>query len=329
MADVAAIAGVSHQTVSRVLNHPEKVRPETRARVEAAMAELDFRPNAAARALVTRSSRLIGLVLPGENLFGPTHTMVALDAATRGHGYSTTLGVLGQPGAAEQVLGRFLALNVDGVVVIAPDRAALDAAHALARRLPVVAICGAAPDADGSLSCVHIDQHAGALQAVRQLAAAGARRIDHLAGRADWFDARARVSGWRQALAEVGLPGDVVPAGWAADDGFAAAGLVLPNSGDGPAGLFCANDQLALGAMHRAAELGLRVPGDLLVVGFDDTDGVDHLVPALSSVRQPLQEAGQLALELLLDVMAGQSARCVTVTPELVVRTSSEPPAAL
>lgn len=323
MADVAARAGVSHQTVSRVLNTPDQVRPETTARVLAAIEELGFRRNLAARALVTRRTRLIGLATGDLGHFGPSQMVTAIEHAARLQDYATTVAVVPDARAdtLTHALDHFVGLSVDGIVVIAPDPPALEAALSLAGRLPVVAVA-AAPQAPETLSVVGVDQAAAGRLATEHLLALGHTRIAHIRGVRGWFDAEERVRGWREALLAAGCPvPEPVEGGWTAAGGYrAAAGLL--DSPDRPTAIFAANDLVALGAMTACRERRLRVPDDIAVVGVDNLDGSDFYEPPLTTIQQPFAQAGVLALDLLWRGMdAGECAHRF-VRPELVVRHS-------
>lgn len=327
MADVAAVAGVSHQTVSRVLNSPSAVRPETRERVEAAIRELGYRRNPAARALVTRRTGLIGVVNPGEARFGPANTTMAIEEAAREAGYATTLAVMrdAQATTVDAALEFFLGLGVDGIVVIAPVTQVAAAANELASQLPVVLVAaGLRPTSE--LRVVGVDQEAGARLATRHLIDLGHRDIVHVSGPNDWFDARSRIVGWRREMHEAGLEvPPLVPAGWDAVDGYDVA-RTLVREHRLPTAIFAANDLLALGILRAFHEAGVRVPEDVSVVGFDDTEGAGYYEPPLTTVRQPFAEVGRRAIEVLLEALAGHRSESRMIPPELVVRASTGAP---
>lgn len=325
MADVAARAGVSHQTVSRVLNSPALVRPATRERVRRAIEDLGYRRNLSARALATNRSQLIGVVTPGVTLFGPSHATTAIQHAARAAGYaSVTAAIEDATVSPHEVLEFFLDLRVDGIVVVAPTVATAEAAHGLALSLPVVVISADQP-ASGPLHLVSIDHRQGARDATAHLVALGHRRVAHVAGPADWFEARARAEGWRSQLLDAGLPvPDLVEGGWDASQGYAAGQRLLARR-EVPTAVFAANDHLALGLLRAFDDAGLRVPGDVAVVGYDDVPGSAFYGPPLTTVRQPFDDVGTRAIETLLSVLAGQAPEPTSSRPELVVRASSGP----
>ncbi|WP_123302844.1 LacI family DNA-binding transcriptional regulator [Bogoriella caseilytica] len=329
MSDVAARAGVSHQTVSRVLNNPELVRPETRARVEKAIAALGYRRNMSARALRTRRTGLIGVVSPGDALFGPTRVTIAIEEAAREAGYATVLTVVrgSDAATAEQVMSFFLGHHVEGIIVIAPIAEMARTAQRMVGQLPMVLV-GAGPEPGVAVQSVRVDQRQGAREAARHLIDLGHRRMVHLAGPAEWFDARERGAGWREELLAAGLePRLVDVAGWGAADGHAATQRLLAEA-EPPTAIFAANDYVALGAVRACQEAGWTVPGEVSVAGFDDVDAAGFFGPALTTVRQPFTELGDQAIRALLQAFGELPGASVTVAPSLVLRSSTSSPAA-
>jgi DNA-binding LacI/PurR family transcriptional regulator len=324
MNDVAAAAGVSHQTVSRVLNSPEMVRPATRERVHAAIRQLGYRRNTAARALVTRQTRLIGVVNPGEARFGPANMTFAIEQAASRAGYATTLAVMrdAQAQTVDSALDFFLELGVDGIIVIAPITAVAPAAKELSASLPVVMVAAGLRE-DSSLHVVAVDQEAGARMATRHLLALGHRDIVHVAGPNSWFDARSRIVGWRDELLRAGVaPPPIVAGGWDPEQGY-QVGKTLIRERRVPGAIFAANDLLALGLLRALHEEGVRVPEDVSVVGFDDIAGSGYFAPPLTTVRQPFAAVGHRAIEVLFAALDGAPATRTLIAPELVIRGST------
>src|SRR5689334_9823250 len=201
--DVAKVAGVSHQTVSRVINASAHVRPETRERVLAAMQQLDYRPNSVARALATGRSRTIGVVSFDTTLYGPATTLYAIEHAAHQEGYFVSvasLQSLDRP-STQSAVDRLRQQGVDGVVVIAPQTAAADAVSELPADVPVVAVEAGPED---SIPVVTVDQFGGAVRATEHLLELGHPTVWHIAGPTDWVEARQRVEGWRTALEAAG-----------------------------------------------------------------------------------------------------------------------------
>ncbi len=326
MADVAKLAGVSHQTVSRVINDSAHVRPETRARVMAAMRQLDYRPNPAARALVTGRSRTLGVVSFDTTLYGPASTLFAIEKAAHAADYFVT--VVSMP-ALDRVtvlnaIERLRVQGVDGILVISAQEGAVEALVNLRAGVPVVAV-EAGPMQ--SVPVVAVDQWGGAASATRLLLDLGHRAVWHIAGPRDWVEAQQRVEGWRSTLEAAGATIPPVLSGdWSPRSGY-EVGRRLAADLDVTA-VFVANDQMALGLLRALHEHGRQIPGDVSVVGFDDVPEARYFTPPLTTVRQDFAEMGRRALRLLLDVMSDSSqppAR-LTVAPELVVRRSTGPP---
>ena len=328
MSDVAALAGVSHQTASRVLNDHPSVRPETRQRVLDAIAALGYRRNLAARALVTRRSGTIGVLTSGSALFGPTSTLIAIESAARDLGLFVSLATSPAWDADDVagVLEHFTAEGVDGVVVVAAHDEAVEAVRSFGSPVPVVMV--GPVDLPPPLRSVAVDQYTGARQAVRHLLDLGHRDVVHVAGPIDWLDARRRIEGWRDELATVGVvAGAAEPGDWSADRGYAVGRRLV--AGRLPTAVFAANDQLALGLLRAFAEAGLRVPEDVSVVGFDDIDGSAQFFPPLTTVRQEFARLGQRCLGVLLEAISGAEGHATElVATSVVVRASTGPPRA-
>jgi DNA-binding LacI/PurR family transcriptional regulator len=324
MFDVARRAGVSHQTVSRVLNGSPAVRPETRERVEAAIAELGYRRNSAARSLVTRRSETLGVVSFGSTLYGPASTMFGIEHAAREAGYFVSVANLPSlaPESMQQAVDRLLAQSVEGIVVLAPQHDAGAAVATLPQNLALVAVEG---EVVGGRYSVSVDQEGGARLLTEHLLGLGHRTVHHVAGPADWFEATARVRGWSETLAAAGRPVPSTPSGdWTARSGYRA---VLHLALDDVTALFVANDQMALGALRALHERGVRVPQDVSVVGFDDIPEAEFFDPPLTTIRQDFAELGRHSIRLLLDQLRGDGGPTSRVVPaDLVVRQSTAPP---
>ncbi|MEV0627293.1 LacI family DNA-binding transcriptional regulator [Nonomuraea wenchangensis] len=320
--DVAVLAGVSTMTVSRVLNAPERVRAETRERVLAAVKELDYRPNHAARQLVTGRSGVLGVVSIDTTLYGPASTLYSVEQAARHAGYNVSIASLSSlhRTSIREGVERLRAQAVDGVIIVAPHESAADGLHHLPPEMPVVAV-----DAgdDIPVPVAKVDQRAGAVRATRHLLSLGHRSVWHVAGPADWLDANGRIEGWREVLEAAGRPvPDVLRGDWSSRSGY-QLGRRLAADPEVSA-VFVSNDQMALGVLRALREAGRRVPEDVSVVGFDDIPEAAYFWPPLTTVRQDFGEVGRHAFHMLLDRMAGtepESRRLVE--PELVVREST------
>jgi DNA-binding LacI/PurR family transcriptional regulator len=331
MADVAKLAGVSHQTVSRVLNDHPNVRPQTRAKVLAVIRELAYRPNAAARTLVTRRTRTLGVICIDTTLYGPASMLYGIEKAVS-HSYFVAIASL--PALTRRsvldAVDRFLGQAVEGIIVIAPQTTAVSALSYVPAEVPLVAVgCGTS----SSLASVAIDNAAGAELATRHLLGLGHRTVYQLAGPRSWLDARERIEGWRRALRTAGAAEPPLLTGdWSAASGH-RLGRQLAETDEATA-VFCANDQMALGLLRAVAERGKRVPEDISVIGFDDIPESAYFRPPLTTVRQDFGELGRRALDLLLRRIAsaqsggpaGQPGPWVPVPPELVIRDRTASP---
>ncbi|GAA1941880.1 LacI family DNA-binding transcriptional regulator [Kitasatospora viridis] len=327
MADVAKLAGVSHQTVSRVLNGAPHVRPDTRDRVLAAIRELDYRPNSAARALVTRRSQTLGVVTFDSTLYGPASMLDGIERAARSAGYFVSVASLRSldSRSVQEAVDRLRDQGVEGVVVIAPQTSAISAVAKLSSSVPVVAV-GSGTQARVPL--VSVDNRAGAEAATRHLLDLGHRTVHHLAGPAGWMESEDRQNGWRDALEAAGA--EVPPAesgDWSARSGY-EAGLRIARA-EGVSAVFCANDHMALGLLRAFHEADRSIPRDISVVGFDDIPEAGYFTPPLTTVRQDFGELGRRALELLVAELAGgrEAQPPVRISPEMVLRRSTGPAA--
>jgi DNA-binding LacI/PurR family transcriptional regulator len=327
MSDVAALAGVSHQTVSRVINGHPNVAPQTRERVEAAIAQLGYRPNIAARALVTGSTRTIGLVTVKINQYGPAQTMLGLEEAAREAGYSLSVSILDNAtaGAMREAVDTFVAQRVAAIVALSTYDDAAEALGALDPPVPLVAV---QVGGDEVRPAVGVDQEAGARLATRHLLDLGHRTVHHVAGPADSKEARGRVEGWRAELLAAGAPvPELLRGDWTPSSGH-AAGLQLAarlRAGEEVTAVFLANDQMALGLLAALHDEGIGVPGEVSVVGFDDLPEAPYFTPPLTTVRQDFAELGRRGVELVLARLHGEDLHPDAVPAPLVIRSSTGP----
>jgi len=324
--DVAERAGVSHQTVSRVINNHPNVSVSTRGKVEAAIAELGYRRNTAARSLVTRRSQTIGVLGSEMSQYGPANTLLGVEQAARDAGYFVSIAALREV-SREAILDatmHFLDQSVDGIVVIVPHSETLAALAEVALGLPVVAV---GTQGNETVSGVMVDQLRGTELAVRHLIEQGHRRIGHIAGPQDWIDGVARAEGWRSALQSAGLDADLLVEGdWSAGSGYEIGRKLALNRT--ATALFVGNDQMALGLLRAFNEAGVRVPEDVSVVGFDDQPESGYFSPPLTTVRQDFEELGRRCMDIMLTAInEGEGPGSTVVEPELVVRKSTSVPA--
>lgn len=323
--DVARLAGVSHQTVSRVLNDLPNVKPSTRARVELAIKQLRYVPSTAARALVTRRSRTIGLIATGSPDYGPSSIVLGFNEAARAARYAVSMASILDADAASvrAAVNLLLRQNVEALVLVAERTSALEAIRSIELGVPLLAV-----ESIGrrGFHAVAIDHYAGARTAVRHLIELGHRRILHLGGPLDAVDAIGRVRGWRDELAAHGLIAPEPMIGdWSPNSGY-HFGRRLSAADDFTA-VFAGNDHMALGLIHGLTEQGFRIPEDVSVVGFDDIPEAEHFSPPLTTIRQDFAALGREIMEGLLDVLQDADApdRPLTV-PQLVVRASTAVP---
>ena len=327
MHDVARIAQVSHQTVSRVLNDHPHVRPATKERVQQAIAELGYRRNAAARSLVTRRSGVIGVLTPRTELYGPTSSMIAVEVAAREAGYFVSLASVADTSAAAlgAAVDHFKDQAAEAVVLIAPEREWLAAARIVATDMPVVTMCADFRAPRPSLATVALDNRAGARLVVQHLLGLGHREVAFVAGPPTSPEATARQRSWRDEMRRAGLSAErAYPGDWSSASGYAAGRQLIA---DGvPTAVFAANDQMALGVLSAVAESGLEVPGDVSVAGFDDVPDAAYFTPALTTVRQDFAALAARCVAVLEQILGGGSAISVRIRPELVIRSSTASP---
>lgn len=308
--DVAAAAGVSTQTVSRVLNDYPGIRDATRERVLDAVAALDYRVNNAARALGTSLTRTVGVVASDAVLHGPAAGIAALERAARARGrwISTAYTDSDDPADIDAAVQHLLDQGVDGIVLVAAHGATPLEGYAV----PIVPLYGESGTR----------QREAAALAVDHLADLGHRRIVELAGPADWREALARTAGVADAIDRRGLTREGrVEGDWSAGSGAAVADTVAVHVRAGTTAVAVANDQMALGLMAGLAARGLAVPADVSVAGFDDNPDAAFYAPALTTVRLDVEgEAAEAVARVLGDEPTAPS------PPVLVPRASTSTP---
>jgi DNA-binding LacI/PurR family transcriptional regulator len=325
MADVARLAGVSQQTVSRVINDSPRLRPETRRRVQEAIDLLGYRPNTLARALVLGRTEVIGLINTGLTLFGPTSIQRSIEEAAGTSGLfasSVTLPSLSRA-SFEAAVEHLLRQPVEGIIIIAGQDEALDIARSRNITVPIVLVEGDLTRAEWT---VGVDQIAGARLATRHLLDLGHREIAHLAGPQDWSEARARLEGWRTEMATAGLrPLPPIIGDWSAEFGYSAGSHIAADRSI--TAVFTANDQIAIGLLSALHHAGRRIPNDISIVGFDNQPEAAYLVPPLTTVRQDFPEVGRRAVETVILAISGSPApEHDLIAPQLVIRSSTDSP---
>jgi LacI family transcriptional regulator len=334
--DVAKRAGVSITTASRVLNHVDyPVAPATRRRVEAAARDLRYSPSALARALVTRRSGIVG-VLVGD-MVDPYFAEIArgVEDAARHAGYLVVVcNTDRDPATERQYVATLSAYHVDALIFVGGDVVApqqqrkLKQQLALASKRGSVAVACAGDHA--GLPTIDIDHHSAARDMTEYLISLGHQRIGFIGGRADISTAGQREAGFRAALTAADLPaGLILDGNFTYTGGFESARRLLVEFA--PTAIFAANDQMALGALNAARAAGLHVPADLTVVGFGDTGAAEHAAPALTTVSLPRHQLGAAAMQALLAALTAKMGRVVSyqLPYRLIVRDSSGPPPSL
>ncbi|GAA4166654.1 LacI family DNA-binding transcriptional regulator [Gryllotalpicola daejeonensis] len=299
--DVARLAGVSHQTVSRVINSHPSVKPETRARVEEAILQLRYQPSPAARSLVTKRSRTIGLITSDAADYGPSMVANQFSDAARAARYAVMTVTVpeAQPSAARDAVEALLRQNVEAIVIVVVDVAVADLANAVETNTPIVFV-----DARRSWDprSTGIDQYNGARLAVRHLLGLGFDTVAHVSGPVRNPDAIERIRGWADELAGAGAPhGLRLDGDWSPASGY-AAGIELPVT-PGETAVFAANDQMALGLIAALRSRGFSVPRDVSVVGFDDVPEAAYFQPPLTTVHQNFAALGRATMDRVVALL--------------------------
>lgn len=316
--DVARAAGVSVGTASNVLNHPDKVSPTTKQRVEEAIQALGFVPSITGRALQSGVSHLVGvIVLDISNPFFTGAVRAIEDRLLASNFYPMVCSSDGSPEKERLLIEQLASQLVRGMILVPSDQALKNIEPLTGRGTPVVFMDH--PPISDSISTVSVDDEAGVAAALTHLHKLGHHRIAFINGPRAIRQARARHAGARSAAAKLGL--DIVEisaARFNADSGERAMEWALKSQ---VTAVFCASDQLAIGAMRAIRMRGLEIPGDISIVGFDDIPIAGELITPLTTVRQPMRELGATAADLLLS--SPDDPQHISFTPELVVREST------
>lgn len=318
--DVAAAAGVSHQTVSRLLAGFEGIRPETRAKVTQALEALDYRPNTTARSLKSGRSHLIGALTHEASEVGPSRIAEAASAAAREAGYVLDLISLDMrnPHAIEEALDQLTQHALAGVLALASTDEMVSALADVDFRVPVH--LEIEPDDPSSFS------ETGIAELVAHLAGLGHRRFLHIAGPANWSSARGRQHAYETAIAQRGLISEGVRHGdWSAASGYDAVGAL--GAAPQATAVIAANDQMALGAMLALKERGLRIPDDVSVVGVDDIPESAYFDPPLTTLHNDFDTTGRHAVRTLLALIDGSAPPARSPRPPMLVPRRSSGPA--
>jgi LacI family transcriptional regulator len=334
--DVASRAGVSHQTVSRVINGSSSVTESTRERVLAAIRELAYVPSPMARGLISNRTHSLGMVSAEISDYSFAEAVAGAEAETRKRGYYLMVASVEDESRDDErgYLRLMLARRVEGMIVARPSvpLSSEQLLPAVAAGIPLVAIGSSKLP---GFTVVDVDNLDGGRQATAFLVAQGHRRIATITGPREWPSAKARLEGYRRALRAGGITRDralvETSPDWGLEEGRAAAARLL-DQGESFTALFAQSDLIALGAIRELRARGLRVPEDVSVVGYDDIPVAAYVHPALTTVRQPIREVGELAARIVLDRLAtaeegdgGAGPETYLLPAELVVRDTVAP----
>lgn len=325
--DVAALAGVSHQTVSRVVNNIDHVRPETREKVEAAILELDYRPNVIARSMVKGNTRTLGCISP--NLIDPAFTRIieSAQAEARRQGFFILIGSAATADDAQPLLDEMLDRRVDGLIML---NAHDDERYILLEPLynngtPVVYVKNS--PVDEKISSVRCDDVQGGYAATQHLLELGHKKIAIILGLQNEQCTRERLRGYKQALAEAGRVIEdhlILQGNWTSQSGAEAASELLKNP-DRFSAIFAQNDRMAAGAIRALRDSGYNVPEHFSVIGYDNSRLSRLIDPPLTTIDQPLEEFGKQAASILIKAIQNDHHQIVEfcATPELIQRQST------
>jgi LacI family transcriptional regulator len=332
--DVAAAAGVSHQTVSRVINNRPDVAKETRRRVWQVIEELDYQPSAIARSLSRQHSYTLGVVIAGLKYIGPSRTLNGITRQAEELGYGLMLKELPSfhSNDIKPILNTLISRQVDGIIwavsEIGDNRDNLQQLHKELSIPMVFLTMGSRED----MFIVAVDNYLGGRIATEHLLEQGCRSIGHLSGPLAWWESRQRKSGWYDALAAAGLPADEQrwqEGDWSSASGQQAMARLLESFPQMDA-VFIANDQMALGALQLACQNEIKVPEDIAIVGFDNLPESEYFWPPLTTVRQNLRQLGGTAVSKLVEIIDANRLeqetlhpQVITLRPDLIVRNSS------
>ncbi len=322
--DVAREAGVSHQTVSRVINESADVLPETRARVEAAIETLGFRPSAIARSMAHGRTNTLACIAPNLTDYTLASVIEGAEIEARQNGYFLLSSSANDPEAFRALVDELVGhRRVDGLIVINPY---MDERYqAIPENFPVVFV--GAKSHDKSICSVSLDDEKAAYDATKHLISIGHRQIALVTGPMEEDCSRDRSAGYARALAEAGIPVDLtmtIEGDWSATSGQDAL-LSLAEQGRLPSAIFAQNDRMALGVLHTARDMGLRVPEQLAVIGVDDMPLSSYFDPPLTTMHQDMPRIGLEATRMLLKVIDRLIEQCsqMKLSAQLIIRQST------
>jgi LacI family transcriptional regulator len=332
--EVASVAGVSTQTVSRVINERPDVSPETRKRVQEVIKALSYQPSALARSLISQRTHTLGVVTAGLRHMGPSRTLSGIISAAEEAGYSVLLKELPNYDTEDitPIFQAFLSRHVDGIIWAVPE---VGENRKWVKSLPAdieVPLVYLTMEARNNLSIVTMDNYLGGRMAMSHLLEQGYRKIAHICGPLDWWESRQRMAAWKDALTEAGLESDdshCVEGNWSSASGALAMEKLFDQYPTMDS-IFVANDQMALGAMQFFAEKRLRIPEDVGMVGFDNIAESAFFSPALTTVQQDQHHVAKIAIAELIKIIESGwqeldpvTPKSIILSPTLIVRQSS------
>lgn len=325
---VAEYAGVSYQTVSRVVNRHPNVSQETRDKVQQAIEELGYRPNKLAKSLVARQSHTLGILTFGMSQYGPAQMVLNIERATKELGYDLIFSNVNKP-SFEQIQKSLESLSerqVDGILALSPVvNITYEMMVEVCPDIPIVQID---PEMGLDVPSVVVDQEYGSRLITEYLINLGHEKIVEISGPLHWFGGRARHKMWKETMQSAGLtPGASIEGDWTASSGYHAVHRLLARD-RGFTAIVVGNDQMALGALYALHEYSLRVPDDLSVVGFDDIPEASFFRPPLTTIRQDFNQLGDTGVRYLLERIGNPDAptKQHILYPDLVVRQSTSEP---
>jgi len=328
------VAGVSTQTVSRVINERPDVSPDTRKKVQEVIKELSYQPSALARSLISQRSHTLGVVTFGLKYIGPSRTLNGISEKADELGYMLLMKELGNfdTNRIDEVIGSLLASQVDGVLWAAPEIADNHVwVDKGLERFPVPILFVAMQPRVG-ISSISTDNYEGAVMAVRHLLDCGRKEIGHISGPLGWWEADERKRGWRETLISRGLDASenrCAEGNWSSASGETAFLQLLETFPEMDA-VFVGNDQMALSVLREAHRRGISVPEQLAVVGFDNIVESAFFYPSLTTISQDLQLLGEKAVQNVVEMIHAQQANQLVfpqssfIQPALVIRESSK-----
>ncbi len=332
--DIAEGCNVSVQTVSRVINNRPDVSPATRQKIEDFIAKSGYRPNAVARSLVSRRSKMLGVIIGGLRYISVGYTLNGINEACEKAGYSLIIKEFLDIGSSDisPLILTMVENQVEGIIYAAPDlndNVAHFQANLPAACPPIIFIKS---QPNEKFTTINIDNYSSASKAVEHLIEIGCRHIGHISGPLSWLEARERKQGWKDTLRRHGLKlhdASCLEGDWTGESGIELFPRLLQRYPDLD-GLFVSNDEMAMGVIRYANANGVRIPEDVAIVGFDNQKESAFLTPSISTVTHPLREMGELAANTMISMIENKDEFYqpiqITLETNLIVRESSSRP---